>query len=184
MNGAAALTPTGGLASAVLGVMLTLAVVSDLRERRVSNRLNVALLIAGLAFAFGVNGFGGGSRVAASGVGLALVIWFPMFALRLMGAGDVKLMAACGAWLGWQGVVIASLATGVFGGLLGVFWLLRSHGAASALHTVATAVRSPWVMKLRPYEARERVPYALAIVAGACVAWIVTGGLTLTLGHV
>jgi prepilin peptidase CpaA len=179
----AGITLPGGLVSAGLAVMLAFAVASDLRARRVSNRLNLAILIVGAAIASLIHGMGGGARSVLSGLAVALVIWFPMFALRLMGAGDVKLMAACGAWLGWQGVVIASLATGVFGGVLGIVWLLRSHGAMSALHTMATAVRSPWVMKLRPYEARERVPYALAIAGGVCVAWLATGGLSLQVVH-
>ncbi len=176
-------TTTGAVLSGVLGAMLVGAVVSDLRERRVSNKLNLALLSVGVLVAFLTREVGDGARQIALGVLLALVIWFPMFAFRLMGAGDVKLMAASGAWLGWQGVVIASLATGIFGGMLGVFWLLRSHGALSAMQTMATAVRAPGTLKLRPYEARERVPYALAVAAGVCLAWFTTGGAALQLAH-
>lgn len=167
----------------VLGVLLAAAVVSDLRERRVSNTLNVCVLMTGAAAALLTLGVSAGAQQIVTGVGLALVIWFPMFALRLMGAGDVKLMTASAAWLGWQGTLVASVATGIFGGLLGAFWLLRSHGAASAVHTMATAVRAPWLMKLRPYEARERVPYALAIAAGVATAWWITIGSALRSGH-
>ena len=167
----------------LLGVLLAAAVISDLRERRVSNALNVCVLVTGAAFAFFTRGVSAGAQQVLTGVGLALLIWFPMFALRLMGAGDVKLMAASAAWLGWQGTLIASLATGVFGGLLGAFWLLRSRGAASTLHTVASAIRTPWILKLRPYEARDRVPYALAIAAGVAMAWWMTIGSDLQGGH-
>lgn len=167
----------------VLGTLLTLAVISDIRARRVSNTLNLCVLVAGVFASLLRYGAADGARQILSGVGLALVIWFPMFALRLMGAGDVKLMAASAAWLGWQGTLIASLATGCFGGLLGGFWLLRSHGAVSALHTMATAVRAPWLMKLRPYEARDRVPYALAIAAGVAAAWWITVGSALRTAH-
>jgi prepilin peptidase CpaA len=164
------------LSSVVLGTLLAGAVISDLRERRVSNVLNLIVLATGVLASLLTRGAADGAWHVLSGVGLALVIWFPMFALRLMGAGDVKLMAASAAWLGWQSTLVASLATGVYGGLLGAFWLLRSHGAVSALHTMATAVRAPWIMKLRPYEARDRVPYALAIAAGVATAWWITVG--------
>lgn len=167
----------------LLGTLLTIAVISDLRERRVSNALNLGVLSMGVVASVAVLGARQGMLQVCAGVGVALVIWFPMFALRLMGAGDVKLMAASAAWLGWQGTLVASLATGIFGGLLGAFWLLRSHGAVSAMHTVATAVRAPWIMKLRPYEARDRVPYALAIAAGVATAWWFTVGNALRTGH-
>ena len=171
------------LSIVVLGTLLAGAVISDLRERRVSNALNLSVLVAGVFVAMLTLGVADGAKQVLSGVGLALVIWFPMFVLRLMGAGDVKLMAASAAWLGWQGTLVASLATGIFGGLLGAVWLLRSHGAVSALHSVATAVRAPWIMKLRPYDARDRVPYALAIAAGVATAWWITVGSALRSAH-
>ncbi|WP_411278899.1 prepilin peptidase [Gemmatimonas sp.] len=171
------------LSFALLGTLLAGAVVSDLRARRVSNALNLGVLVAGVVVSVFTLGVADGARQVLSGVGVALLIWFPMFALRLMGAGDVKLMTASAAWLGWQGTLVASLATGIFGGLLGAFWLLRSHGAVSALHTMATAVRAPWIMKLRPYEARDRVPYALAIAAGVATAWWITVGSALRTAH-
>ena len=171
------------LSIVVLGTLLAGAVSSDLRERRVSNSLNLSVLAAGVLVAMLTLGVADGAKQVLSGVGLALVIWFPMFALRLVGAGDVKLMAASAAWLGWQGTFVASLATGIFGGLLGAFWLLRSHGVVSALHSVATAVRAPWIMKLRPYDARDRVPYALAIAVGVATAWWITVGSALRSAH-
>ncbi len=171
------------LSIVVLGTLLAGAVISDLRERRVSNSLNLSVLAAGVLVAMLTLGVADGAKQVLSGVGLALVIWFPMFALRLVGAGDVKLMAASAAWLGWQGTFVASLATGIFGGLLGAFWLLRSHGVVSALHSVATAVRAPWIMKLRPYDARDRVPYALAIAVGVATAWWITVGSALRSAH-
>jgi prepilin peptidase CpaA len=164
------------LATMALGSLLALAALSDLRSRRVSNALNLGILVLGVAFAFASVAPVAAARQVAGGVGVGLLIWFPMFALRLMGAGDVKLLAACGAWLGWQGMLVASLATGVSGGVLGALWLLRTHGAPTAVHTVATAVRTPWLMKMRPYDARERMPYAVAIALGVAVAWYLQHG--------
>lgn len=167
----------------VFGSLLVTAAVSDVRARRVSNPLNLVVLATGIVFSLVSQEWRTGLLQVAAGVGLGLLIWFPMFAFRLMGAGDVKLMAASGAWLGWQGMVTASLATGVYGGVLGALWLMRSQGATSALHTVATAVRAPWMMKMRPYEARERLPYAVAIAGGVVTAWGLQYGALLTGGR-
>ncbi len=168
------------LATMVLGSLLAVAAASDIRARRVSNTLNLTVFTGGVLFALLLQGWRAAPWHVLTGVGLGLAIWFPMFAVRLMGAGDVKLLAACGAWLGWQGMVTATLATGVYGGVLGALWLLRSQGAVSAMHTVATAVRAPWLMKMRPYEARERLPYAVAIAGGVVTAWWLQYGTLLT----
>ena len=168
------------LATMLLGTLLAAAATSDIHARRVSNRLNLSVLAAGVVFALILHGWRAGSWQVFTGVGLGLAVWFPMFAFRLMGAGDVKLLAACGAWLGWQGMLTATLATGVYGGVLGAVWLLRSQGAVSAMHTVATAVRAPWLMKMRPYDARERLPYAVAIAGGVVTAWWFQHGNVLT----
>jgi prepilin peptidase CpaA len=168
------------LATLAFGALLAAAAASDIRARRVSNRLNLTVLIGGVLFALLLHGWRAAPWQVLSGVGLGLTIWFPMFAVRLMGAGDVKLLAACGGWLGWQGMLTATLVTGVYGGVLGAVWLLRSQGAVSAIHTVATAVRAPWLMKMRPYEARERLPYAVAIAGGVATAWFIQHGTVLT----
>ncbi len=158
-------------ASVALGGLLAAAAASDLRERRVSNELNVMIFSCGVVFAAVFHGMGAGVLSALAATGVALLIWFPMFALRLMGAGDVKLIAASAAWLGWRGLLVATLATGVYGGVLGALWLLRTQGALSAIHAVATAIRAPWLMKMRPFEARDRIPYAVAIAGGVATAW-------------
>jgi prepilin peptidase CpaA len=174
---------TMALASVVLAGLLVTAALSDIRARRVSNRLNLMVLIGGLVTSLALHGVPSGIGFALGGVGVALAVWFPMFAVRLMGAGDVKLLAAAGAWLGWQGTLAASLATGVFGGILGALWLLRTQGTLSAVHSVATAIRAPWLLKMRPFEPRERIPYAVAIAAGVATAWYLLHGVSMVGGR-
>lgn len=77
------------------------AAVTDLRERRIPNWLVVLGTLAGLlvnTIFFG----SAGALASGQGIGLALLLSVPMFALRAMGGGDVKLMAAIGALVGPQ----------------------------------------------------------------------------------
>src|ERR1700689_4273619 len=87
----------------VVQVVLVLIVVTagiyDLRYRRIPNWL----VLAGLVMGFGLNTFLfelTGLTRAALGMGLALLIYFPLYLLRAMGAGDAKLMAAVGSVVG------------------------------------------------------------------------------------
>ncbi len=82
--------------------LLTLAVTAgflDYRTRRIPN----LPVLFGLMLGIGLNTMLDGTTglgAAVRGVGLALLIYFPLFALRAMGAGDAKLMAAVGSIVG------------------------------------------------------------------------------------
>jgi prepilin peptidase CpaA len=103
---------------------------------------------------------------------IGLAMWLPLYAGRLIGAGDVKLFASGAAWLGWQSAILAALVAAVVGGVLGLGWLLWRQGAFRAAIAMVHALRSPRLLQLQPLDRRERVPYALAIGAGLFAAWI------------
>lgn len=109
----------------------------DYSERRVPNWLNAALAAAGLimqgAF-FGWQGVGVGALGIAVGFGLLILPWM----VHGMGAGDVKLMAAIGAWLGpW--LTLVSFATGaVIGGVVAVIMIFSTGRAIHAYTNIQT----------------------------------------------
>lgn len=110
----------------VLLILVLSASVYDVRYRRIPNWINLAGIIIGLTLnafirspAPGVFSWGG-LAFGLEGMGLAFAIYFVLYALRAMGAGDVKLMAAVGALVGWQNWLGIFLITAIVGGVMAV----------------------------------------------------------------
>ena len=106
----------------ILLVFLLLAALQDLRSYRISNNLIVSGVLFGVLLNIAVpsemGGLGGLSSLIGFGVGLGLLL--PMYLLRVMGAGDVKLMAMVGAFLGPQAIMVTLLYVLVAGGALSI----------------------------------------------------------------
>src|SRR5262245_40829808 len=121
-----------------VGAVLLLACITDLHARRIPNVLTFSAIVAALLFHALTGGLSAaGWSVAGCLLGAAL--FMPMFALRGMGGGDVKLLAAVGAWLGPSQVAIVALAASVAGGVMAIVVAL-SHGY------LRTAFRNLWML--------------------------------------
>jgi prepilin peptidase CpaA len=122
----------------VVVALVALACITDIRTRRIPNVLTFGTTIAALLF----HGSAVGTSGLATSVGgwmLGAALFFPVFALRGMGAGDVKLLAAIGAWLGPQQVAWVALATTIAGGAVALLVSLV-HGY------LRTAVTNLWML--------------------------------------
>jgi prepilin peptidase CpaA len=100
----------------VLGVVLTAAVI-DVRTHRIPNILtfgSAAVALVYHAWTGGPHGLG----ASAGGWAIGVDLFLPLFLLRGMGGGDVKLLGAVGAWLGPTGVLYAGLYSVLAGGVL------------------------------------------------------------------
>src|SRR5687768_18447072 len=95
------------------------ACVIDIRTRRIPNWLTFGAALAAFVYQFAVAG-SAGLMTAGAGWLVGLAIFFLPFALGGLGAGDVKLVAALGAWLGWYDTVWLGLYTGVAGAVLAI----------------------------------------------------------------
>lgn len=168
--------PTGVVAGAIFTLLLVAVSISDVRSRRIPNRLVAALGIAGTIYALVVMPPLAGLRHSLGGGATGLAVWLPFWLAGVLGAGDVKLAAASGTWLGAAGMVEASLLAAVAGGVLAL-WALARHGglAAGATRLGAWLLASRASKRVAPeFTPREqRVPYGLAIAAGAAAAaWL------------
>jgi prepilin peptidase CpaA len=151
-----------------------IAAATDLRARIIPNWL----VVTGLVLGFGLNTFlygWAGLWSAFLGFGLALALYVPLFLLRAMGGGDVKLMAALGALAGpkdWFTIfVLASVLGGVFA--LGLLFLRNSLG--TTFHNIGHIISN--LLRFRaPFAANPNLdigspkaitmPHGVAIAAG------------------
>jgi prepilin peptidase CpaA len=161
-----------------VGIVVT-AVGWDLSTRRIPNALTIGATLAGIVL-HGVFPESGGSGVALAGWMVGTVVFFPIFALGGMGAGDVKLLGAIGAFLGPGAVAWVALYSGVAGGLLALF-VAVSTGYLGKAYTNLWCLLMFWrVRGVRPApelmlasHQGPRLAYALPMFAGLLVTlWL------------
>jgi prepilin peptidase CpaA len=151
----------------LLGVMPALVIVAglkDLTTMRIPNWISLLLIVLFFPAAFLV-GLPPMTLAVHMGVALAaLVVGAGMFALRWIGGGDAKLLAASCLWLGLQGSGMFLLWTGMMGGLFCLTLLFARFYSRPYL------VGAPgWVVNLM--EPKGDIPYGVAIAAGALLAY-------------
>ena len=164
--------------------VLVLAAIIDGRELRVPNWLTYPLALAGLAF---VTAFGGagGLLSGVEGLALGLALLLPLYAIGGMGAGDVKLLAAAGAWVGPWHILGAFVATGLVGGVMALAMIARSgafarHRAQFGMIAgeIAT-IRSPSRLSEIAAARKSRMlllPYGIPLAFGS-IAYFACAGL-------
>lgn len=172
----------------LLGGLLSMAVWHDIRNHRIPNAIVFSgaalglllhsVLPAGLGFAGAVPG-GLGFAKSLAGLGIGLAALLPLYLLRATGAGDAKLMAMVGAFLGPLDAFGAVIGTFVAGALLAIAYGIKAgvlgrmarniriilYGAAARLAAVDGPAFDAGT------DSAAKVPYALAIALGTG-AWL------------
>jgi prepilin peptidase CpaA len=102
----------------VLLVMLLAAAVFDVLYRRIPNWLTVTGVVLGIAMNTLIGPPEAGLVFSLAGLAVAFGIYAALYALRAMGAGDAKLMAAIGALVGWERWFGIFFVTALIGGVM------------------------------------------------------------------
>ncbi len=159
-------------------VLVWIAVVFDVAQRRIPNVLTLGAIGVGI---LSHTVLGGGATAALAGVAVGSVALLPGYLLRTTGAGDVKLMAAAGAFLGPYWVLLAAVFSILVGAVIALGF------AVSTVFTRASS--APWQrygLMLKALTSTGRV-YYIAPAAGEVMgrkfpfAIAIALGTTLTL---
>lgn len=157
--------------------MVALAAITDLRSRRIPNALVASGMAAALMFQIFIPG-GGGWTAWLFGALTGFALFFPIYMVRGMAAGDVKLMAAVGAFVGPLTALHIALATFLIGGAWGLAVIIFNR-KVRATWTNLRAIAETLLMRARgldasfsdkPYESVGRLPYGVAIALGTAMA--------------
>jgi len=165
---------------AILFIFLLIAMLQDMRRYRISNKLIVIGAVSGVMLNMILPGEMEirNAANALAGVAAGLLILLPFYMLKIMGAGDVKLMAMIGAFSGPQSIPVIAIYAIICGGILSL--IVAAY--RGKLKQVAFNVWMIWerqLEKLQRKKTSDRVyeqdvnlikfPYSIAIVAGTAM---------------
>jgi prepilin peptidase CpaA len=144
----------------VLPALLIAAAAWDLASFTIPNGIQIALLLGFAVFVFANHmnaGVFSGHLLAGF---LGLVIGFSLFALGYIGGGDAKLFACVCLWFGMHDLLLYALIASIFGGALTLALLTMRQ-----LPLPGVLASQGWLLRL--HDARQGIPYGVALALGA-----------------
>jgi prepilin peptidase CpaA len=155
------------------------ACVTDVHTRRIPNLLTFGAAAAGIAVHSSIDGWGG-FQMASVGWLAGTALFLPMFVLGGMGAGDVKLLAALGAWLGPRDAFWMAVYGSMAGGAIAFAVAVRHGYLTVAFRNLGTLLHYWWLAGPRPlpgvsleHNTGPRLAYAIPIFIGTVITvWL------------
>ena len=171
----------GGIETSQVAVVTIalIACVTDVHRQRIPNVLTFGGALAGVAFHL-VTGGGAGLLTSLSGWGIGVAIFLLPFILGGMGAGDVKLVAALGAWLGPMDTVWLGMYSALAGGVAALVVALARGYLRQAFTNIYLLLMHWRLSGIRPLHevsleggTGPRLAYAVPVFGGlAATLWL------------
>jgi prepilin peptidase CpaA len=168
-----------------VSVVLIVAAAIDGWKLKVPNLITFPLIIGGWVFGAVTGGWEGlGGALFGTLVGLALLL--PAYAIGGMGAGDVKLLAGVGAWIGYSSTLYAFCVSAIIGGVIAIGMILYQRGWSkhqSQFWTIFVemfTLRDPQQLAAMAAERKSSMlllPYGIPIAIGTILYFALAGML-------
>ena len=157
----------------------------DFQTHKIPNWLTFGGMMLGMiASTFFPSFEGSGPTWSLLGVATGLLLFLPIYAFGKMGAGDVKLLAMVGAFLGPAGVFSAGIISVLAGGVLAVSWVIyqisftpligekpKGKLATSQLNEIDSIEEPAFDANING-ALKSQLPYGCAIATGAIAAYL------------
>ena len=158
-------------------IVLAIATFTDLRSRRIPNWLVLPFLVAGVGVSTWMHGWTG-LGTSLEGLALGAVLYGILCFMGGMGMGDVKLVAAIGAWVGPSQLFFALILTAMAGGVMALIWAARGgflgelfQGSGDLLFGFGKRGMTPHPELVLSNPKARKMPYAPAIAIGTLISF-------------
>lgn len=136
----------------LLAGLLVIAAVTDIRSRIISNRLNIVIALSAPLYwlASGLPAWPDMALQIAMGIGV-FGLFAVLFALGMMGGGDVKLLAAIALWFPWQALSLLLVLMAILGGVVTLVTVIhhrfsKREGQPEVPYGVAISLAGMWLV--------------------------------------
>jgi len=164
----------------ILAVVLAAAITGDILRYRISNAIVAAGLAAGFLINFLIEGPEGLIKSSLGAI-LPAILLFVLFALRMLGAGDIKLFCATGAIMGAEFTAYAAAFSFLAGGIMAIAIMIARGNARKRFAFVATYLKTVFLTQsFVPYTDFDdksdsaKFRFSPAIAVGCCIQAILT----------
>ncbi len=160
-------------------LLLLLAVICDIRHYKIRNSINISFILVGLASNTAFYGFEG-VRASVLGMALPVALLFLFFGLRMLGAGDIKLLAAVGSILGYPQIFRIIIFTFIAGGFIALTVILLRKNAYSRLKHIVNYFKQCFlthsILRYTDFDDKSdggKFRFSFAILAGTIISFLI-----------
>jgi prepilin peptidase CpaA len=162
----------------VLACFVGLCIFTDIKERKIYNKITFTGMLAGLIINTVLQATPhpeSGLLFGIQGILLGIILFFLPFSLGGLGAGDLKMLGMTGAFLGWPLIGWTGFYAAIAGGVISLFILLvnrtvRSTAVEYLSNILLATVHSLKIDIAKLQTSGYRFPYSIAIAAGTVLA--------------
>lgn len=168
--------------------LLSTALATDLKSRKIPNMLTLPFIPAGILF-HALESGGLSAEAAVWGAAAGFLPMILLYVLGGIGAGDVKLFGAAGAWIGAGMVLQLMMISILYAGLIGVlllvlrrlpferlrrfvgYFMSADPEAAETGNTGAESAEESNSRPKRAAKARLKMPFMIAVIPAVVTIW-------------
>jgi len=159
--------------TAAIGLLIGLALYTDIRRQLIPNRLIICFLLGGIVYQLAWHGVPA-LWPALTGLLCGFIPLFLIYILKGIGAGDVKLFAVVGLWSGALPVLQLTMYSILYAGLIGIVLLVSQSGfirKAYAAALTAASMQGERKQWLSWAQSGRKFPFMLAVAPAFATVW-------------
>lgn len=163
----------------ILLLLISLSLISDIKTYKIKNKIVLTFMILGMGANVVTDGIKG-IKVSLLGLITPILILFILYALRMLGAGDIKLFSAIGSIMGVKFAIYSMAFSFLSGGIIAIIILVLRKNGVERLRYLWLYMKNTFLsMSIQPYTEFEdkrdtgKFRFAYAIFVGTVLALFV-----------